>query len=298
MQLQIENLSKTYRGNLRALRDFQLEMGPGVLGLLGPNGAGKSTLMRILATITQPTAGRALWNGTDIARDPDALRAVLGYLPQDFGVYPNLSAAEFLEYLAAVKGLGAASARKRVAELLELVNLAGVARRPLGGFSGGMRQRVGIAQALLNDPKLLIVDEPTAGLDPEERVRFRNLLSELSGERIVVLSTHIVSDVEAVATDIALIAGGRLVAHGAPEALLARVNGKVWEVVVASGELPALRQRHLVSNTAHRNDGVHARVVADMAPAPGARTVEPSLEDAYLAALASHRDAGSTGIGA
>jgi ABC-type multidrug transport system ATPase subunit len=298
MQLQIENLSKTYRGNLRALRDFQLQMGPGVLGLLGPNGAGKSTLMRILATITQPTAGRALWNGTDIARDPDALRAVLGYLPQDFGVYPNLSAAEFLEYLAAVKGIGAASARRRVAELLELVNLAGVARRPLGGFSGGMRQRVGIAQALLNDPKLLIVDEPTAGLDPEERVRFRNLLSELSGERIVLLSTHIVSDVEAVATSIALIAGGRLVAHGAPEALLARVNGKVWEVVVASGELPALRQRHLVSNTAHRSDGVHARVVADAAPAPGARAVEPSLEDAYLAALAAHRDADSTGAGA
>jgi ABC-2 type transport system ATP-binding protein len=298
MQLQIENLSKTYRGNLRALRDFQLQMGPGVLGLLGPNGAGKSTLMRILATITQPTAGRALWNGTDIARDPDALRAVLGYLPQDFGVYPNLSAAEFLEYLAAVKGIGAASARRRVAELLELVNLAGVARRPLGGFSGGMRQRVGIAQALLNDPKLLIVDEPTAGLDPEERVRFRNLLSELSGERIVLLSTHIVSDVEAVATSIALIAGGRLVAHGAPEALLARVNGKVWEVVVASGELPALRQRHLVSNTAHRSDGVHARVVADAAPAPGARAVEPSLEDAYLAALAAHRDADSTGTGA
>jgi ABC-2 type transport system ATP-binding protein len=298
MQLQIENLSKTYRGNLRALRDFQLQMGPGVLGLLGPNGAGKSTLMRILATSTQPTAGRALWNGTDIARDPDALRAVLGYLPQDFGVYPNLSAAEFLEYLAAVKGIGAASARRRVAELLELVNLAGVARRPLGGFSGGMRQRVGIAQALLNDPKLLIVDEPTAGLDPEERVRFRNLLSELSGERIVLLSTHIVSDVEAVATSIALIAGGRLVAHGAPEALLARVNGKVWEVVVASGELPALRQRHLVSNTAHRSDGVHARVVADAAPAPGARAVEPSLEDAYLAALAAHRDADSTGTGA
>jgi ABC-2 type transport system ATP-binding protein len=298
MQLQIENLSKTYRGNLRALRDFQLQMGPGVLGLLGPNGAGKSTLMRILATITQPTAGRALWNGTDIARDPDALRTVLGYLPQDFGVYPNLSAAEFLEYLAAVKGIGAGSARKRVAELLELVNLAGVARRPLGGFSGGMRQRVGIAQALLNDPKLLIVDEPTAGLDPEERVRFRNLLSELSGERIVLLSTHIVSDVEAVATSIALIAGGRLVAHGAPETLLARVNGKVWEVVVASGELPTLRQRHLVSNTAHRSDGVHARVVADAAPAPGARAVEPSLEDAYLAALAAHRDADSAGIGA
>jgi ABC-2 type transport system ATP-binding protein len=289
MQLQIENVSKRYRGNVRALRDFQLQLGPGILGLLGPNGAGKSTLMRILATITQPTAGRVLWNGTDIAREPDSLRSVLGYLPQDFGVYPNLSPSEFLGYLAAVKGIDGAAARKRITELLELVNLSEVAKRPLGGFSGGMRQRVGIAQALLNDPQLLIVDEPTAGLDPEERVRFRNLLSELSGERIVILSTHIVSDVEAVASGIALIAGGQLVAYGAPETLLAAVNGKVWEVVVATEELPALRQRHLVSNTAHRSDGIHARVVADAAPAPGARALDPSLEDAYLAALATHR---------
>src|ERR1022692_1022202 len=290
MKLEIENVSKTYRGNTAALRSFRLELGPGVLGLLGPNGAGKSTLMRILATITRPTAGQVLWNGTDIKRDPDALRTVLGYLPQDFGIYPNLSALEFLGYLAAVKGLDAASASKRIGELLELVNLTYAARRPLGGFSGGMRQRVGIAQALLNDPKLLIVDEPTAGLDPEERVRFRNLLSELSGERVVILSTHIVSDVEAVATDIALIVQGELVVHGVPEALLAGVNGKVWEVVVPSGELAALRQRHLISNTAHRSDGVHARVVSDAAPGPGARSLEPSLEDAYLAALATHRN--------
>jgi ABC-2 type transport system ATP-binding protein len=295
MQLQIENVSKTYRGNVRALRDFQLQLGPGILGLLGPNGAGKSTLMRILATITQPSAGRILWNGTDIARAPDSLRSVLGYLPQDFGVYPNLSPSEFLSYLAAVKGIDGAAARKRIAELLELVNLSEVAKRPLGGFSGGMRQRVGIAQALLNDPQLLIVDEPTAGLDPEERVRFRNLLSELSGERIVILSTHIVSDVEAVASGIALIASGQLVAYGTPENLLAAVNGKVWEVVVASEELPALRQRHLVSNTAHRSDGIHARVVADAAPAPGARSLDPSLEDAYLAALATHRSSHSEG---
>jgi ABC-type multidrug transport system ATPase subunit len=289
MKLEIENVSKTYRGKVEALRSFSLELGPGVLGLLGPNGAGKSTLMRILATITRPSAGRVLWNGTDINHDPDTLRTVLGYLPQDFGIYPNLSAVEFLEYLAAVKGLDAASARRRIGELLELVNLADAARRLLGGFSGGMRQRVGIAQALLNDPQLLIVDEPTAGLDPEERVRFRNLLSELAGERIVILSTHIVSDVEAVATDIALIAQGQLVVHGIPEALLAGVSGRVWEVVVPSGELPALRQDHLVSSTAHRNDGVHARVVADAAPRPEARALEPSLEDAYLATLAAHR---------
>ena len=203
MRLVVEMVSKTYRGNVEALRNFELTLGPGILGLLGPNGAGKSTLMRILATITQPTSGRVLWNDADIGRKPDALRGVLGYLPQDFGIYPNLSAVEFLDYLAAVKGIRAATARKRISALLELVNLTDVARRPLGGYSGVMRQRVGIVQALLNDPELLIVDEPTAGLDPEERVRFRNLLSELSGERIVILSTHIVSDVEAVATSIA-----------------------------------------------------------------------------------------------
>jgi ABC-2 type transport system ATP-binding protein len=289
MQLIVEKLSKTYGRSVQALRGVELNLGPGVLGLLGPNGAGKSTLMRILATITKPSAGKVLWNSADIARNPDGLRDVLGYLPQDFGVYPNLSAVEFLEYLAAVKGIGAVAARRRIAELLELVNLTDAAKRPLGGYSGGMRQRVGIAQALLNDPQLLIVDEPTAGLDPEERVRFRNLLSELSGERIVILSTHIVSDVEAVATSIAILAHGQLLAHGAPEAMLASVAGRVWEVVVASAELPGLRQKHLVSSTAHRSDGIHARVVADAAPAREARPLEPSLEDAYLAALARQR---------
>ncbi|HKT47093.1 MAG TPA: ABC transporter ATP-binding protein [Candidatus Acidoferrales bacterium] len=289
MQLQVETLSKDYRGGVHALRDVRLNLAPGVLGLLGPNGAGKSTLMRILATITQPTTGRVLWNGVDTARQPDALRRVLGFLPQDFGVYPNLNAFEFLEYLAAVKGIAAKAARKRIAELLELVNLTEAARRPLGGYSGGMRQRVGIAQALLNDPQFLIVDEPTAGLDPEERVRFRNLLSELSGERIVILSTHIVSDVEAVASSIAILSHGQLLAHASPEELLACVSGRVWEMTVPSAELPALRQRHLVTSTAHRSDGVHARVVCDRAPANGARPLEPSLEDAYLATLTRSR---------
>jgi ABC-2 type transport system ATP-binding protein len=298
MQLLVENLSKTYRGNVQALRSVNLDLRPGVLGLLGPNGAGKSTLMRILATITRPSSGRVLWNNSDIARDPDQLRAVLGYLPQDFGVYPNLSAIEFLDYLAAVKGIPAAAARRRIDELLALVNLSDAAKRPLGGYSGGMRQRVGIAQALLNDPQLLIVDEPTAGLDPEERVRFRNLLSELSGERIVILSTHIVSDIEAVATGIAILAHGQLLAHGAPEALLAQVANRVWEVVVPSADLPALRARHLISSTAHRADGVHARVIAASAPAPAARSLEPSLEDAYLAILATQRIAAPVGVAA
>jgi ABC-2 type transport system ATP-binding protein len=300
MRLVVENLSKEYRGGgqvVQALSKVQLALGPGVLGLLGPNGAGKSTLMRILATITQPTSGRVLWNDVEIAHHPDPLRTVLGYLPQDFGVYPNLNALEFLEYLAAVKGIQTAAARKRIGELLELVNLTEVAKRPLGGYSGGMRQRIGIAQALLNDPQLLIVDEPTAGLDPEERVRFRNLLSELSGERIVILSTHIVSDVEVVASSIAILAHGHLIAHDVPEALLASVAGKVWQVVVPSSELYALRQKHLVSSTAHRSDGVHARVVADAAPENAARPLDPVLEDAYLSAVAQQRSA-ANGAGA
>jgi ABC-2 type transport system ATP-binding protein len=293
MQLTIDNLTKRYAGGVQALSNVSLTLGSGVLGLLGPNGAGKSTLMRILATITQPTSGKIFWNNSEVARDPDALRNVLGYLPQDFGVYPNLSALEFLEYLAAVKGIAAAPARRRISELLDLVNLTEAAKRPLGGYSGGMRQRVGIAQALLNDPQLLIVDEPTAGLDPEERVRFRNLLSELSGERIVILSTHIVSDIEAVATSIAILAHGKLLAHGSPESILDGVSGQVWELVVPSADLPALRQKYPISSTAHRSDGVHVRIVSPTSPMmPGARVarpLEPSLEDAYLAVLATRR---------
>ncbi len=288
MKLVIDKVSKRYRGGNWALKGFSLELNPGVLGLLGPNGAGKTTLMSILATITRATEGKVTWNGTDVASNPDGLRAVLGFLPQDFGVYPNLNAVEFLEYLAAVKGLDAATSRRRIDELLNLVNLADVRKRPLGGYSGGMKQRVGIAQALLNDPQLLIVDEPTAGLDPEERVRFRNLLSDLAGERIVILSTHIVSDVEATATDIALIAQGTLVAHASPEELLRQVEGKVWEWVLPSAELNAAKQNYLISNTSRRSDGVHARVLAD-APPSGAQPVTSNLEDAYLFCLAHHR---------
>ncbi len=288
MKLSIENVGKCYRGGLWALRRFTLELKPGVLGLLGPNGAGKTTLMSILATITRASEGRVSWNGVDLATNPNALRAVLGYLPQDFGVYPNLSAQEFLEYLAAVKGLDAQAAKRRIDQLLNIVNLADVRGRQLGGFSGGMKQRVGIAQALLNDPQLLIVDEPTAGLDPEERVRFRNLLSDLSGDRIVILSTHIVSDVEATATDIALIANGALVAHASPEELLRKVDGRVWEWVIPSADLNAVKQCYRVSSTARRSDGVHIRVLTEDPPA-GAKPVAPTLEDAYLDSLSVHR---------
>lgn len=289
MKLSIEQVGKRYRGDFWGLRDFTLNLGPGVLGLLGPNGAGKSTLMRILATITNATEGRVLWNGEDISRKPDGLRSVLGYLPQDFGVYPNLNAVEFLEYIAAVKGIDARAARQRIDELLALVNLNDARKRPLGGFSGGMRQRIGIAQALLNDPKLLIVDEPTVGLDPEERVRFRNLLSDLGGERIVILSTHIVSDVEATATGIAVVDRGRLLAHAEPEELLRAVEGRVWEWVLPSADLAAARQQWKISATFRRADGVHARVVSSVPPSPQAVPVVPTLEDAYLSVLEGHR---------
>ncbi|HET9226777.1 MAG TPA: ABC transporter ATP-binding protein [Thermoanaerobaculia bacterium] len=288
MKLTIEGVGKRYRGDFWGLRGFSLELGPGVLGLLGPNGAGKSTLMRILATITRPTEGRVTWDGADIVAEPDRLRAALGYLPQDFGVYPNLNAVEFLEYMAAVKGLPSGAAKTRIEELLTLVNLTEARKRPLGGYSGGMRQRIGIAQALLNDPRLLIVDEPTVGLDPEERVRFRNLLSELGGERIVILSTHIVSDVEATASGIAIVDHGRLLTHAAPEDLLRQVEGRVWEWVLPSSDLPAARERWKIGSTVRRADGVHARVVS-AEPPPGAKPLPPSLEDAYLHVLEGHR---------
>jgi ABC-2 type transport system ATP-binding protein len=282
MNLSIKNVSKQYRRDAWGLRGFSLELEAGVLGLLGPNGAGKSTLMRILATVTVQTEGVVTWNGVDIADHPDNLRQALGYLPQDFGVYPNLNAREFLEYLAAIKGLDGTSAKRRIAELLQLVNLVDSARRPLGGYSGGMVQRVGIAQALLNDPQLLIVDEPTAGLDPEERVRFRNLLADLSGERIVILSTHIVSDVEATATSIAIINKGQRITHAAPETILQAVEGKVWTWVVSSEEFAKLRRGHLISSTARRSDGVHVRVVSERKPGTDAEAVPAMLEDAYL----------------
>ena len=296
MHLEIQKVSKRYKGNVWGLRDFTLDLKPGILGLLGPNGAGKSTLMRILATITKPTEGSVSWNGTDVNRHPDTIRQVLGYLPQDFGVYPNLNAIEFLEYIAAIKGLSAHDAGRRIDELLQLVNLGDARNRPLGGYSGGMRQRVGIAQALLNDPKLLIVDEPTAGLDPEERVRFRNLLSELSGERIVILSTHIVSDVEATATQIALINRGHLVSAGTPESISQMVGGRVWEWLISSDQLTAAKQKYLISGTIRKSNGVLIRVVSNQRPAVDAPVAAPTLEDAYLYAIAADREkAGAAG---
>ena len=229
---------------MRGVDGVTMRLSAGLVGLLGPNGAGKSSLMRMAATVTRPTSGQVLFDGIDAVTRPETLRRNLGYLPQDFGVYPHLSAGEFLSYLATVKGLPARVARTRIGELLDLLDLAGAGKRPLGKYSGGMLRRVGIAQALLNDPKVLIVDEPTAGLDPEQRASFRNLLADLAGDRVVLLSTHIVSDVESVASDIAIMAGGRLLLRGSPQELLRQADGLVWEVTVHPGALAPPRQRH------------------------------------------------------
>lgn len=280
--LTIESVSKRFRAGNWGIRDVSLTQEAGVLGLLGPNGAGKTTLMQMIASITRPTTGRITFQGTDLAKDPDALRRRLGYLPQDFGVYDNLSAYELLRYLAALKGV---HEKKRIETMLEAVNLHHVAGRLVGGFSGGMRQRLGIAQALINDLDLVIVDEPTAGLDPEERVRFRNVLSEIGFGKPVILSTHIVSDIESIATHIAILRQGELIAFDTPEGLLQRACGKVWQVVVTSEVLAAHRDTLKISSAVRKADGIHLRVVHPEAPLGGAVVAEPTLEDAYLHAM-------------
>ena len=293
-RLQLNDVGKQF-GELWGVRDVSLDLSPGVLGLLGPNGAGKSTLMRLITTFLTPTEGTITFDGTDVVAEPNSVRENVGYLPQDFGVYPDLTAEEFLEYLAAIRGLNRNQAHDRIEDLLELTNLRDAHDRRLGGFSGGMRQRVGIAQALLTDPDLLVVDEPTVGLDPAERVRFRNVLSSLGDDRVVILSTHIVSDVEATANEVAVLSNGRLRAHTTPERLLEDVTDRVWEVVITQDELQSLKSEYLTSTTTRRTDGVHARIVTDSPPSD-ATAVSPTLEEAYLDLL-DETETGESGDG-
>lgn len=281
VNLKVERVSKLY-GGFAALKEVDLDLGPGIWGLLGPNGAGKSTLMRILTDLLIPSTGRVLYNGRDIHALGEAYRDKLGYLPQDFGVYPNFTAEGFLRYIARLKGLDKAAAVKRTAELLELVGLADRRGRKLGGFSGGERQRVGIAQALLNDPEVLILDEPTAGLDPQERIRFRALLTGLSRQRLVLLSTHIVSDVEYAADQVILLKRGEVIGQAAPAALLRELEGRVWETLVTTGEQARLSECFLCSNVS-RSDGItRLRLIADQCPTERAVPVRPNMEDLYL----------------
>ena len=281
MELTIECLSKRY-GQQWALHQLSLRCEPGMLGLVGPNGAGKTTLMRMIATLLEPTEGHILWNGQDIRTHGQALRQVLGYLPQDFGIYPEFSGRKFLRYLAAMKGLPAGVARRRVDEMLEMVNLEQVADHKLPTYSGGMKQRIGIAQALLNDPELLIVDEPTAGLDPAERVRFRTLLASLTRNRIVLLSTHIISDVEAVASRLVILQGGHVLSDTTPEALLTQAAGSVWNVTVDQATALQLQANYQISTMVNQMGGVTLRIVSTTRPHEAAIPVSPSLEEAYL----------------
>ncbi len=292
MKLELRDVGKKYKADFWGLKSFSLSLEPGVVGLLGENGAGKSTLMRIIATISKPTVGQVFWNGVDICKDPNAIRKDIGYLPQDFGVYPNLNAEEFLEYIGVLKGINIRQCKKRIRDLLELVNLSDARKKHLGSYSGGMRQRIGIAQALLNDPKILIVDEPTAGLDPTERVRFRNLLSDISGQRIVLFSTHIVSDIESTAGKIAILSKGNLISFLEPAQLLKQVEGKVWEVVVSDHDLVSMRKHLIVSGAVRTSEGVKVRTVSGTRPLSGAKLMEPALEDAYLYAVSASGDEG------
>src|SRR6201996_8660755 len=237
MSLVITNLTKQYNKNKTGLSNYSITINKGVLGLLGPNGAGKSTLMKIIATISKPTEGTLFLDGEDIVKTPDSIRKVLGYLPQDFGVYPNLNAYEFLEYIAAMKGVGGSGLKKRIDMLLDGVNLMADAKRPIGSYSGGMKQRIGIAQALLNDPKVLIFDEPTVGLDPEERVRFRQLISDMAHDCIIILSSHIVSDIETIADEVAVMQGGILLKKAIQADIIKQVEGRVFETLIDNSEL-------------------------------------------------------------
>jgi ABC-type multidrug transport system ATPase subunit len=295
--LSIRSLSHVYANGTRALDDVSLEIGRGMYGLLGPNGAGKSTLMRCVATLQVPSAGTLRFepNGgpaIDIVREPDQLRRLLGYLPQDFGVYPRVSALDMLDHLAVLKGVGHGGERRATVEaLLQQVNLWDVRKKPIAGFSGGMRQRFGIAQALIGDPKLIIVDEPTAGLDPEERNRFHNLLAEIGQNVVVILSTHIVDDVADLCSNMAIIAAGRIVRTGVPHDLIAAMRGRVWRKAIAKEDLAALRERMEVISTRLREGRTVVHVVAEDAPAAGFEPVEASLEDVYFATLSGARRA-------
>jgi ABC-2 type transport system ATP-binding protein len=284
MELTIERLSKRY-GQQWALHQLSLRLSPGLLGLVGPNGAGKTSLMRMIATLLSPTEGTIYWNGQDIHTHGQALRQVLGYLPQDFGVYPEFTGRQFLRYLAAMKGLPSSLIHRRVDEVIEIVNLEQEADRKLPTYSGGMKQRIGIAQALLNDPELLIVDEPTAGLDPAERVRFRTLLASLTRNRIVLLSTHIISDVEAVASRLVILQEGHVLADTTPEALLATAAGSVWSVTVDQATAMQLQASSQVSTMVNQMHGVTLRIVSPTRPHEAAIVVDPSLEEAYLRAV-------------
>ena len=282
MELKTVGLTKQV-GSKTAVNDLNIILSNGVYGLLGANGAGKTTLMRLLCNIQNPTSGKIILNGTNITRLGEEYRKLLGYLPQHFGYYPDFSAFDFLLYVAALKGLDEKTARKRTGELLQAVGLYAESKYKIKTFSGGMKQRLGIAQAMLNDPHILILDEPTAGLDPKERVRFRNLISAFSKDRIVILSTHIVSDVEFIAEEIIMMKSGQIVHFGKPQEITAEIDGRVWECVVPTAQVEEYAGTFNTSNLKNTDRGeTILRVIADRPPMADAVRVQPNLEDLYL----------------
>ena len=286
MELSIEGLSKTYPGGARALRDVTLKIEPGMFGLLGPNGAGKSTLMRTIATLQEADTGKIALGDIDVLRDKDGTRRVLGYLPQEFGLYPKVTAEDMLDHLAALKGVRGSADRKKVVQaLLEQTNLWQFRKRPLGSFSGGMKQRFGIAQALIGNPRLIIVDEPTAGLDPEERVRFHNLLSEIGENVIVILSTHIVDDVSDLCQRLAILHEGTVLLEAEPAAAIASIEGKVWEKTVDKRDLAADLDKLPVISTRLFAGKTRLRVYGGSAPDESFRAAAPDLEDVYFVTI-------------
>lgn len=290
--LSISNLSKTYRNGVEALKHVNLQIGPGMFGLLGPNGAGKSTLMRTIAALQAPDTGRILFNGIDIVEHPQAVRDTLGYLPQEFGVYPKISAEALLDHLAILKGLHAKGERRdQVQSLLQQTNLYEVRKKAVSSFSGGMRQRFGIAQALLGNPQLIIVDEPTAGLDPEERNRFHNLLAELGQNMIVILSTHIVEDVRDLCSQMAVLAQGTVLRSGEPEKLIAELSGCIWHKRSSKEELVEIEQNHQVLSKRLIAGKPLVHVYADSQPGPGFEAIPPILEDVYFHILQQGQEA-------
>ena len=284
MKIEIHNLNKTYKGGkVKALRDFSVTLTPGVYGLLGPNGAGKSTLMNIITDNLKADSGFIKYNGTDTLKLGKEFRSVLGYMPQQQGLYDDFTANRFLWYMAALKGLKKREAKKKITELLETVNLTESAHKKLGSFSGGMKQRALIAQALLNDPEVLILDEPTAGLDPKERIRIRNFISEIAENKIVILATHVVSDIEFIAKEVMLLKEGQLIACDTTDNLLKHIEDMVYEVVVPDGGVEQFEQKYNVSNIFRNGNEVIARVVSDCLPDGLNKTnVRPNLEDLYL----------------
>lgn len=281
MQLTLDRLTKQY-GSKIALDRIDATFEPGIYGLLGANGAGKTTMMRLICDILKPTSGEVTFNGTNIREMGESYRAAIGYLPQDFGYYPNFTAMNFLLYMASLKGLNARYAKEKSLELLETVNLSEVKDKKIKTFSGGMKQRLGIAQAFLNNPQILILDEPTAGLDPKERVKFRNLISSFAENKIVILSTHIVTDVEYIADEILVIKGGTLLKKGAESTIIQEISGKVWECRVTRQEAERLENRFIVCNSKTENGKAVLRIVSDNKPCDTAVSVSPCLEDLYL----------------